>query len=82
MTPTTQRSLRIYTIYDKPSDFPHSIVVRGHTVFPDPIGSVPDPGPLVVTDSLELARALMALYGLHCLGREPGDEPQIVESWV
>lgn len=70
--------LTIWTIYRSPSDHPGKWVVRGHDIDRD--------GPLhredcVVAESLEAAREALP-PGLHCLGRQPADDPVIYESWV
>jgi hypothetical protein len=71
-------NLNIWTIYDKPTDYPHGFCARRHEVSKH--------GPLA-TDHLlmgELSdlRLIFLRAGLHCLNRQEEDEPQIVESWV
>lgn len=73
-------SLRIYTIYDSPLDFPDQFVTRGSTVTGG--GSVAhDLMPAAVVRSLETARAAVP-PGLHRLDRHPDDDPVIVEVWL
>lgn len=71
--------LSIYTIYTDPLDFPGKFVVRRHVV--EAGHSVPDVMPMIVADSLEEARRVLPT-GSTCLGREPGDDQKIVESWI
>lgn len=71
--------VRILTIYDRPSDNPTKVVLRGRTVLPGGVMEV-DRAALLF-DRVDQARQLIP-DGAVCLGREPGDEPQIVESWV
>lgn len=74
-TVMTMPSTLMYVIYDHPTDFPNKFVVRIHTV---PGGATAVFG---LFDSLDDARAYLP-GGLICLKRYPGDEPQIVETWV
>lgn len=70
--------LSMYTIYDCPSDFPRSIVVRrwevrtGHRM-PVPMESHP-------YNSLMEARAAIP-KGLRHLPRDPKDDRTILETW-
>jgi hypothetical protein len=70
--------LEIYTIYFDAADHPGKYAVRRFVV--DANGATPD-ATLRLADSLDKARCYLP-PGLHNLGRELGDEPQIVESWV
>lgn len=72
--------LAMYTIYQNPSDYPGRFVVRRCHVGAG--GIVFDPQPLAVVDSLEAARETLDRSVLVLLPRHPGDEPQIVETWV
>lgn len=72
--------LRTYTIYADPLDAPGLYVVRGFTIVPG-ADAVPDADPLLITDSLERARAALP-PGLHNLGRDPSDHPSIAETWI
>jgi hypothetical protein len=69
--------LSMFTVYHNPWDYPGKYVVRRHAVSRH--GSVPREV-VAVADTLEEARR--PLRHLHCLGREPGDESQIVETWI
>jgi hypothetical protein len=39
-------------------------------------------GETLIADTVEELRAQMIRQGLYCLPRQPGDEEQIVESWL
>lgn len=71
--------LAMYTVYKRPSDYPHSFVVRRWMVGDE--GLQPDPLPYAVGPTLADVREVLP-PGLYCMGREEGDEPQIVETWV
>ena len=70
--------LVMYTLYHRPADHPLiPIVIRVYTVTRN--------GEVTLArwyaGSLAAAR-LMLPPGLHCLGRQPDDDPVIVETWV
>lgn len=66
----------IWTIYNNPRDFPGKIVVRCW------YGEVPHPD-MCVAANIEAARDYCQRKGGEvCLGRQPGDDPVIVESWI
>jgi hypothetical protein len=71
--------LRVWTIFDNPDDFPGKIITRetvvGHK------GPIPSPF-AYVSPTIEHARQALEAMGLVCLGRDPQDEPSIVEVWV
>lgn len=72
-------SLYVYTIYRSPKDYPGKFVVRRHAIVAGGVHPEPDPDAVVTT----LVRARKALpAGLYNMGRDPRDEPQIVESWI
>lgn len=75
--------LKMYTIYEDPSDFPGAFVVREFAIVPGDPEPVPT-GWHVAGWSLDFARAAVAKYTAadHCIPRDPGDEPHIVETWV
>jgi hypothetical protein len=71
-------NLNIWTIFDKPRDYPHGHIARRFE-----IGS----GQTIATDDslvgeLEELRQVFWQAGLMKLSRSEGDEPQVVESWV
>jgi hypothetical protein len=76
-------TLRIYTIYWNPRDFPLRYVARGHRIDGDRSG--PDSEPVAVVASLEAVRAAIRRVDPRVNVRFPradADEPQIVESWM
>lgn len=66
--------LELWTIYDSPIDLPGSFVAR-KWVLDKPTSE------LLQDKTLEGLRAKLP-NGLHCMPRSPGDEPQIVETWM
>jgi hypothetical protein len=74
--------LELFTIYDRPADFPHSVVCRRFRVFSGRLEA--DPLPCVIGHDLIFVREALRLEhpGLVCIGREPGDEPSVVETWL
>jgi hypothetical protein len=69
----------MFTVYWNPKDYPGKYVVRRHVVSRH--GAVPMEV-VAIADTLEEARRPIQYLHLHCLGREPGDESQIVETWI
>lgn len=69
--------IRVWTIYDHPSDYPDSFVVR-----PFSVGLVSAPCAVhAVADTLEEARATLP-QGLIQIGLLPDDDPRIAETWI
>lgn len=69
----------LYTIYQSPSEFPGKFVIRKWTlVNGEP---APEKKPLAVCSSLEEARMRLPAW-LKNIGREPKDDPVIVETWL
>ena len=69
--------LTVWTIYERPADYPQGFVVR-----PFEITSFgPQPGSARYASDLEAARRLVP-PGLYCLPRQAGDDPVVVESWI
>lgn len=72
-------ALRIWTLYENPSDFPGMFVLRECAVMPGGelrhlcAWSSSRPEPL---------RERMQALGLVRLVRSPNDEPHIVETWI
>lgn len=71
--------LRHFVVYYDPRDYPSKYVVRGWSVTECSI--VPDPEPIIVTDSLTAARNAVPM-GLIMLPRFSNDSPAIVEVWM
>ncbi len=74
-------SLHIYTIYDHPSDFPNSFVVKRWVDF---AGGTPvqDEEFLITSLDLESCRDIMHAKGLYNLGRDNTDDHTIIETWI
>jgi hypothetical protein len=70
--------LELYTIYERPLDYPYGYVVRRFEIRGG-VEPVACEGWYVPT--LAAARNCVP-PNLHCLGRAPGDESQIVETWI
>lgn len=71
-------TLHIWTIYDRPLDFPDRVVVRRFEVTGGQTRATPG---VSVHETLDQARASLS-PGLFCFPRQAGDEPQIVECWL
>ena len=69
----------MWVIYFDPIDYPGQYVARRHDVTP---GRVIPGVRCRVTNNLASARAIPESLGMVNIGRQPGDEPQIVEVWV
>lgn len=69
----------MYVIYDKPADWPNGFVVRVWIVS----RAIVVPGPVLGSDvaTLEEARALVPVGHVN-IGRNPEDDPTIVEVWT
>jgi len=77
----SQEGLNIYTIFDKPLDFPEHFVCRKFVV--DSTGAViPEQNILYKSKSLENIQFTLSNMGLFNIGREPLDDIKIVESWI
>jgi hypothetical protein len=71
--------LSIWTVYDKPRDYPHCYVALRFEIRPE--GPVATEDKIIGTD-LDVIRGYLVMHGLTVLSREPGDEPNIVETWL
>lgn len=69
-----------YTIYERPRDYPDGYVVRAWHIVRGHTEPVADPGAWHVP-TLEQARAVIP-PGLFRLGRQPGDDENILEVWT
>lgn len=72
--------LRMYTIYDHPTDYPNHFVVRGITIREGHI--IHDHIATAIVDTLREARAAIPMQYSARISRSPEDEPQIVETWL
>lgn len=72
--------LSIWTVYDKPRDFPTMFVARRFE-----ITGAPDPqatSDIIVASELAPIRDMLMRRGLIALQRSKSDEPHIVECWL
>ena len=72
----------MYTVYDRPVDFPNSVVVRRFTI--TEAGATADRLPFIVGPDVETVTTVLLdrRPGLYNLGRQEGDRPQIVATWI
>lgn len=73
--------LDVWTVYDRPLDFPNGFIARKFQI----LRSRPEPVPTEDTmraSSIEPLREQLRGMGLTRLSPNAGDEPQIVELWV
>jgi len=71
--------LAIWTITEKPRDYPNCFVARKHVATAGASRPTPE---LIISTDLEKLREEMRRRGLVLIPREPGDDPVIVESWL
>lgn len=71
--------MTVWVIYENPADYPGKFVVRPQQVYSDS-SIVIAPEPTAVVDTLHEARWQVPPR-LYRQSRQPGDEPQIVETW-
>jgi hypothetical protein len=71
-------ALVVWTIYDRPRDYPDGFIARRFEVGKDRLTATSD----TLTGGLEHLRAIFGKAGLIKLARQDGDERPIVESWV
>lgn len=70
--------LVIWTVYDRPRDYPHGTIARMWRIDRD--GARPTATCLVAP--LEKIRDHLRGSGLICVARAEEDDPPIVESWL
>jgi hypothetical protein len=72
--------LLVWTIYDRPKDFPDRCVLRPARTK----GGARPLGCHITFDhaQLPLARSALQNLGCVCLGRDEHDDPCILESWI
>jgi hypothetical protein len=69
----------MWVVYDHPADFPNTFVARRFLI--SAAGSVPCDD-VIVSPDLDGIRMVLAAEGLTMLGRDPGDDPVIMETWL
>jgi len=67
--------LRMWTIYDHPTDYPDCFVAR-EFILDKPTEN------LIAGPDIEMLRRHFIEIGMTCLPRAPDDQPQIVETWL
>lgn len=72
--------LPMWTVYDRPEDFPELIVARLWRTLPEPaptntLFTVP-------AGHAHIVRDILAEAGFVKLDRQPGDDPVILETWI
>ena len=72
-----RQRLPMWTITERPRDYPGGYVARMHVSLPEPAVSVY----AIYGPTLAAVRAALP-PGLTCLTRNPGDNPCIVETWL
>jgi hypothetical protein len=70
--------LTVWTVYDRPTDWPDSIVARRHIV----TKQGPRPTDDMLFADLGYLRDCFHDAGLVCIPRHPNDDEKIVETWV
>lgn len=71
--------LDIWTIYDHPRDYPDGFIARRFEVGSGEHRPTLD---VLKADTLEELQTVLQRRGMVCIPRSPGDERQIVESWI
>ena len=72
--------LQMWTVYERPRDFPNEFVVREWHVVAGKVISRQAAGALTAP-TLEQARKLVP-QDCVCMPRQEGDDPVIVETWI
>lgn len=78
----SQQFLEMFTIYERPLDYPNEYVCRRQVVGPNFVQT--DSELTVRAPTLEACRQLLhrKRFGLTRISRSQDDEPQIVEVWL
>ena len=80
MASPDDNTLFMWTVYDRPRDYPHSFVARKFAV--SGVGGTLATADMIVAPDLDSIRKLMVNRGLTCITRSPDDDPKIVETWL
>lgn len=70
-------SLRVFTIYKKPRDYPTGWIVREWTTTNGRLV----PGTATRHENLKAARNMVP-PGMVCMRRSPEDDPAVYETWI
>lgn len=76
-----KKYLRIYVIYEKPTDFPNHFVCRGQYTDLETQQISTDNCALVSENADYLRKELVGM-GLTKIERHPNDDPVIMETWI
>ena len=68
----------IWTVYDRPRDYPKLFVARKFSTRRGPRPT----SEIMFASTLDGLREMLAAMGLTRLARSPGDDPVIVETWI
>lgn len=72
--------LPVWTVYNKPKDFPHCFVARRFESGPGGTSvATPD---VIISPDLEILREGMERCGLVCMMRDEADDSVIIETWM
>ena len=71
----------MWTIYDRPKDYPYACVARKFRITAGSPGPEPTTD-VLLADTLDQLRRYFAERGLTCLPRADSDDPVIVETWM
>lgn len=72
--------MTMWTVYDHPTDFPNDYVAREHILRNDNTHGPTDN--FIQSTDLEVIREQLLNMGKTPIARSPGDEPQIIETWI
>jgi hypothetical protein len=72
--------LIMWTVYDRPADYPNSFVARKFEVSSG--GELRPTADMIVAPDLGNIRRVLANRGLTCITRSLDDDPKIVETWL
>lgn len=75
-----QNVMSMWTVYDRPSDYPKSYVARRYDVRPNEVSMSAS---IIIAPTLTKLRNILA-FDLHltCIRRDPNDDPVILETWL
>jgi hypothetical protein len=74
------KNIFIYVVYDHPSDYPYSYVLKRFTTFTGT--PIQDTSFIIKSDSLVPIREYVQKKSLTRLERHPKDDPVILECWI
>lgn len=73
-------AFKIYTLYERPDDYPQEYVVRGTTILPGE--TIQDPEIYLKHESLEVIQEAMERLGLAFIYRSPEDAPSVMGCYL